>query len=144
MIYKDYYIEVMPDYRKMIENKEEIEELFCAVYEKNDLNHENMLGEFNMMPCFEYRENTVESIEKGIKEMIDREAAYFELAVKQKKFERMETLFYRAMACLRETVGEDAVKETFAKLLGMEEQEITHVILELDAGQDQEEGMNLC
>ena len=63
-------IKVEPDYKDRIEKGIEIDELWCEVYQESDTQFKHKLGDFNMTQGFEYDEESVESIEKGIKKMI--------------------------------------------------------------------------
>ena len=130
--YDGYIIKTIPDYKEAIENGETIEDLYCEVYTENDKSLENCIHEFNMMPCFEYTENTVSEVEKGIRNMIDCDSSYIELKVKSNRFERQAELFYRAVEYIKESIGGDDIAATLSKYLGMTDEEISEVIDETE------------
>ena len=57
--YDGYVIKTTPDYKKALKKGIDIEEIVCDVYAETDKEFKNSLLNFNMMPCFEYKENTV-------------------------------------------------------------------------------------
>lgn len=130
--YDGYVIKTTPDYKEALEKGEEIGELACEVYEESDTEFKNCLNEFNMMQCFEYKENTANEIENGIKNIIDSDCSYLELKVKQGKFDRQSELFYRAVQFIKESVGGDDVETTLKLCLGMTDEEIKDTLEGLD------------
>ena len=140
MKYDGYEIRVEPDYKEAISKGDEIEELHCEVYDEKDVEMENCLLDFNMMPCFEYDENTVESIEKGIRRMVDNEYSYLELRRKEQLFNRQLELFYRAIEFLKVSQGED-IRRTLSVNLDMTDEEIDDALSEPTV--EQTEGINL-
>lgn len=140
MKYDGYVIKVEPDYKEMISNGDEIEELYCEVYDEKDVDMKNCLLDFNMMQCFEYDENTVESIEMGIKRMVENEYSFLQLSKKEQVFNRQSELFYRAIEFLKVSQGED-VRRTLSINLGMTDEEIDDALSDQDMEQD--EGMKL-
>ena len=138
--YDGYVIKTTPDYKEALEKGEEIGEIVCAVYAESDTEFKKCLNEFNMMQCFEYKENTVSEIENGIKNIIDSYSSYLELKVKQDKFDRQSTLFYRAVEFIKESVGGDDVENTLKLCLGMTDEEIKET---LDGLNEQEESQGI-
>lgn len=140
--YDGYIIKTTPDYEEALKKGENIEELVCEVYEESDTELRNCLSEFNMMHCFEYKENTVNEIENGIKNIIDSDCSYLELKVKQGKFERQSELFYRAIEYIKESVGGPDVAATLSKCLGMTDEEIKDA-LEYEPEIDENQGIEM-
>lgn len=138
--YDGYVIKTTPDYKEALEKGEEIGEIVCEVYAEADIEFKKCLNEFNMMQCFEYKENTVSEIENGIKNIIDSDSSYLELKVKQDKFDRQAALFYRAIEFIKESVGGDDVEMTLKLCLGMTDEEIKET---LDGLNEQEESQGI-
>ncbi|MBQ2921851.1 MAG: hypothetical protein IJE60_01970 [Tyzzerella sp.] len=138
--YDGYVIKTTPDYKEALKKGEEIGELVCEVYAESDTEFKKCLNEFNMMQCFEYKENTVSEIENGIKNIIDSDSSYLELKVKQDKFDRQSALFYRAVEFIKESVGGDDIEMTLKLCLGMTDEEIKET---LDGLNEQEESQGI-
>lgn len=138
--YDGYVIKTTPDYEEALKKGEEFGELVCEVYAESDTEFNKCLNEFNMMQCFEYKENTVSEIENGIKNIIDSDSSYLELKVKQDKFDRQSALFYRAVEFIKESVGGDDVEMTLKLCLGMTDEEIKET---LDGLNEQEESQGI-
>ena len=134
--YGGYVIKTNPDYEKEIENGNEIAEIWCEVYAEADTEFKHCLNEFNMMPCFEYAENTVSEIENGIKNIIDNDSSYLELQIKSKKFERQSELFWRAVEYIKESISGSDIETTLSECLGMTDEEIAEVLGESEIQQD--------
>lgn len=142
--YDGYVIKTKPDYSKALKKGENIEEIWCEVYQESDTEFKRCLNEFNMMPCFEYKENTVAEIENGIKNIIDSDCAYLELQIKQEKFERQSALFNRAVEFIKESIGGDDIENTLKLCLGMTDEEIKETLDGLNESEEiQDSGMNL-
>lgn len=140
--YDGYVIKTTPDYIEALEKDEEIGELVCEVYAESDTELKKCLNEFNMMQCFEYKENTVSEIENGIKNIIDSDSSYLELKIKQDKFDRQSTLFYRAVEFIKESVGGDDVENTLKLCLGMTDEEIKETLEGLNE-QEESQGIEM-
>lgn len=138
--YDGYVIKTTPDYEEALKKGEDIGEIVCEVYAESDTEFKKCLNEFNMMQCFEYKENTVSEIENGIKNIIDADSSYLELKVKQDKFDRQSALFYRAVEFIKESVGGDDVEMTLKLCLGMTDEEIKET---LDGLNEQEESQGI-
>ena len=138
--YDGYVIKTTPDYEEALKKGEGIGEIVCEVYAESDTEFKKCLNEFNMMQCFEYKENTVSEIENGIKNIIDADSSYLELKVKQDKFDRQSALFYRAVEFIKESVGGDDVEMTLKLCLGMTDEEIKET---LDGLNEQEESQGI-
>ena len=134
--YGRYVINTNPDYEKAIENGDDIAEIWCEVYAETDTEFKHCLSEFNMMPCFEYAENTVSEIENGIKNIIDNDSSYLELQIKSKKFERQSELFWRAVEYIKQSIGGGDIETTLSEALGMTDEEIAEVLGESEIQQD--------
>ena len=106
------------------------------VYEESDSEFKHCLNEFNMMPCFEYAENTVSEIENGIKNIIDNDSSYLELQIKSKKFERQSELFWRAVEYIKQSIGGSDIETTLSEVLGMTDEEIEETLGESEVQQD--------
>lgn len=126
--YDGYIIETTPDYKEALKNGIEIEELVCKVYSASDTELKNCLNEFNMMRSFEYKEDTANEIENGIKNIIDSDCSYLELKLKQEKFERQSTLFYRAIDFIKQSMGSEDVETTLKLCIGMTDDEIKETL----------------
>lgn len=135
--YGGYVIKTNPDYETAIENGDEIAEIWCEVYAEADTEFKQCLNEFNMMPCFEYTENTVSEIENGIKNIIDNDSSYLELQIKSKKFERQSELFWRAVEYIKESIGGSDIETTLSEALGMTDEEIAETLGESETPQEE-------
>ena len=140
--YDGYVIKTTPDYEEALKKGEDIGEIVCEVYAETDTEFKKCLNEFNMMQCFEYKENTVSEIENGIKNIIDADSSYLELKVKQDKFDRQSALFYRAVEFIKESVGGDDVEMTLKLCLGMTDEEIKETLDGLDE-QEESQGIEM-
>ena len=85
-------IKVEPDYKDRIEKGIEIDELWCEVYQESDTEFKHKLGDFNMMQNFEYDDESVESIEKGIKQMVESDWSSYQLEIKILELDRMKQI----------------------------------------------------
>lgn len=142
--YDGYIIETTPDYKEALKNGIEIEELVCKVYSASDTELKNCLNEFNMMRSFEYKEDTANEIENGIKNIIDSDCSYLELKLKQEKFERQSTLFYRAIDFIKQSMGSEDVETTLKLCIGMTDDEIKETLDSLqEMDENQEEGIKM-
>lgn len=126
--YDGYVIKTTPDYKEALEKGEEIDELVCEVYAESDTEFKKCLNEFNMMQCFEYKENTAIEIENGIMNIINSDCSYLELQVKQSKFDRQSELFYRAIDFIKQSVGGDDIETTLKVCIGMIDEEIKETL----------------
>ena len=108
--YNGYVIKTRPDYKEALKKGVNIEELVCDVYEETDSEFKNSLLNFNMMPCFEYRENTVSEIEIGIKKMIDLDCEYLKLKVNQKNLTDSQNCFTEQYSSSRKAWAEMVLK----------------------------------
>ena len=136
--YDGFTVKTEPDYREMIAKEREIEEVYCEVYDEKDIAMQRCLVDFNMMPNFEYEENSVDSIENGIKNIIDGNISFLELRKKEQLFNRQSELFYRAIDVLKTLAGDD-IRRTLSDALCMTEDEIEDALSE----PEQKEGINL-
>ena len=136
--YDGFTVKTEPDYREMLAKEREIEEVYCEVYDEKDIAMQRCLMDFNMMPNFEYEENSVDSIENGIKNIIDGNISFLELRKKEQLFNRQSELFYRAIDVLKTLAGDD-IRRTLSDALGMTEDEIEDALSE----PEQKEGINL-
>ena len=136
--YDGFTVKTEPDYREMIAKEREIEEVYCEVYDEKDIAMQRCLMDFNMMPNFEYEENSVDSIENGIKNIIDGNISFLELRKKEQLFNRQSELFYRAIDVLKTLAGDD-IRRTLSDALCMTEDEIEDAL----SGPEQKEGINL-
>ena len=134
--YDGYVIITKPDYEEAIKNGDEIAEIWCEVYAEADTEVKHCLNEFNMMPCFEYTENTVSEIENGIKNIIDNDSSYLELQIRSKKFERQSELFWRAVEYIKQSIGGSDIETTLSEVLGMTDEEIEETLGESEVQQD--------
>ena len=142
--YDGYVIKTTPDYKDALKNGIEIEELVCKVYSASDTEFKNCLNEFNMMRSFEYKEDTEKEIENGIKNIIDSDGSYLELKMKQEKFERQSTLFYRAIDFIKQSMGSEDVETTLKLCIGMTDDEIKETLDRLqEMDKNQEEGIKM-
>ena len=126
--YSGYLINTEPDYKEMISKGEGVTDLWCSVYDENDEQMEHCLGEFNMMCGYEFMEETAESIEQGIYQIINDDYASFELERRNKELMRTQELFHRAINFMKTTLGEERLEGILEKELGMTEDEIENAL----------------
>ena len=96
-------IKVEPDYKDRIEKGIEIDELWCEVYQESDTEFKHKLGDFNMTQGFEYDEESVESIEKGIKKMVESDWASYQLEIKTLELDRTKQILGNAVEYIKES-----------------------------------------
>lgn len=142
--YEQFKIIVSPDYKKAIEFGDAPEVISCEVYSADDVNFEKSLGEFNMMLGFEYDENSVESIEKGINKMMDDSLSFYELQLRENEFKRADELLARAVSYIVELTGIDDLRETLIEKLDMTEAEADDMTQMFETDIEAEQGINLC
>lgn len=133
-------IKVEPDYKERIEKGIEIDELWCEVYQETDTEFKHPLGDFNMMQGFEYDDESVESIEKGIKQMVEKEWSSYQLEIKNLELGRMKELLGNAVEYIKESVGSSDLDMALKICIGMTDDEIKSLE---EPAEVQEEGMNL-
>lgn len=146
MKYDGYIIKTKPDYKSAISSGKEIDEIFCEVYDENDTEFKNCLGDFNMQKGFEFQDSTVIDIEKSIEKLVDSDWAYYQLEKKEAGFKRMEELFYRLINHIKITMGDGDAKLMLQKEIGMTETEVKDAFSQLDTEQaetDVSQGMDL-
>ena len=141
--YDGYVIKTTPDYKEALKKGNEIDELVCEVYSASDTEFKNCLNEFNMMRSFEYREDTENEIETGIKNIIDSDSLYLELKMKQEKFERQSTYFYRAVGFIKQSMGGEDIENTLRLCIGMTDDEIKETLEELNE-QEKTQGIEMA
>lgn len=134
--YSGYLINTEPDYKEMIEKGIEIDNLWCTVYDENDEQMEHCLGEFNMMCGYEFMEETAESIEQGIYQIINDDYPAFELERRNKELMRTQELFHRAINFMKTTLGEEGLEGILEKELGMTEDEIENALSEQEQNEE--------
>lgn len=133
-------IKVEPDYKERIEKGIEIDELWCEVYQESDTEFKHKLGDFNMTQGFEYDEESVESIEKGIKKMVESDWASYQLEIKTLELDRTKQILGNAVEYIKESVNSEDLNTVLKVCIGMTDDEIES----LDSMTEvQEEGMNL-
>ena len=133
-------IKVEPDYKDRIEKGIEIDELWCEVYQESDTEFKHKLGDFNMMQNFEYDDESVESIEKGIKQMVESDWSSYQLEIKTLELDRMKELLGNAVEYIKESVNSEDIDTTLKICIGMTDDEIKSLE---SLSEVQEEGMNL-
>jgi len=133
-------IKVEPDYIDRIEKGIEIDELWCEVYQESDTEFKHKLGDFNMMQGFEYKEATVESIESGIKRMVESDWSSYQLEIKTLELDRMKELLGNAVEYIKESVNSEDLDTALKVCIGMTDEEIKSLE---SLSEVQEEGMSL-
>ena len=134
-------IKVEPDYKDRIEKGIEIDELWCEVYQESDTEFKHKLGDFNMMQNFEYDDESVESIEKGIKQMVESDWSSYQLEIKILELDRMKQILGNAVEYIKESVNSEDLNHVLKICIGMTEDEINS--LNEDVAEEQNQGMNL-
>ena len=134
-------IKVEPDYKDRIERGIEIDELWCEVYQESDTEFKHKLGDFNMMQNFEYDDESVESIEKGIKQMVERDWSSYQLEIKILELDRMKQILGNAVEYIKESVNSEDLNHVLKICIGMTDDEINS--LNEDVAEEQNQGMNL-
>lgn len=134
-------IKVEPDYKDRIEKGIEIDELWCEVYQESDTEFKHKLGDFNMMQNFEYDDESVESIEKGIKQMVERDWSSYQLEIKILELDRMKQILGNAVEYIKESVNSEDLNHVLKICVGMTDDEINS--LNEDVAEEQNQGMNL-
>ncbi len=139
--YDGLVIKVEPDYKDRIEKGIEIDELWCEVYQESDTEFKHKLGDFNMMQNFEYDDESVESIEKGIKQMVERDWSSYQLEIKILELDRMKQILGNAVEYIKESVNSEDLNHVLKICIGMTDDEINS--LNEDVAEEQNQGMNL-
>ena len=134
-------IKVEPDYKDRIEKGIEIDELWCEVYQESDTEFKHKLGDFNMMQNFEYGDESVESIEKGIKQMVERDWSSYQLEIKILELDRMKQILGNAVEYIKESVNSEDLNHVLKICIGMTDDEINS--LNEDVAEEQNQDMNL-
>lgn len=134
-------IKVEPDYKDRIEKGIEIDELWCEVYQESDTEFKHKLGDFNMMQNFEYDDESVESIEKGIKQMVESDWSSYQLEIKILELDRMKQILGNAVEYIKESVNSEDLNNVLKICIGMTDDEINS--LNEDVAEEQNQGMNL-
>lgn len=134
-------IKVEPDYKDRIEKGIEIDELWCEVYQESDTEFKHKLGDFNMMQNFEYDDESVESIEKGIKQMVERDWSSYQLEIKILELDRMKQILGNAVEYIKESINSEDLNHVLKICIGMTDDEINS--LNEDVAEEQNQGMNL-
>ena len=134
-------IKVEPDYKDRIEKGIEIDELWCEVYQESDTEFKHKLGDFNMMQNFEYDDESVESIEKGIKQMVERDWSSYQLEIKILELDRIKQILGNAVEYIKESVNSEDLNHVLKICIGMTDDEINS--LNEDVAEEQNQGMNL-
>ena len=134
-------IKVEPDYKDRIEKGVEIDELWCEVYQESDTEFKHKLGDFNMMQNFEYDDESVESIEKGIKQMVESDWSSYQLEIKILELDRMKQILGNAVEYIKESVNSEDLNHVLKICIGMTDDEINS--LNEDVAEEQNQGMNL-
>ena len=134
-------IKVEPDYKDRIEKGIEIDELWCEVYQESDTEFKHKLGDFNMMQNFEYDDESVESIEKGIKQMVESDWSSYQLEIKILELDRMKQILGNAIEYIKESVNSEDLNHVLKICIGMTDEEINS--LNEEVTEEQNEGMNL-
>ena len=134
-------IKVEPDYKDRIEKGIEIDELWCEVYQESDTEFKHKLGDFNMMQNFEYDDESIESIEKGIKQMVERDWSSYQLEIKILEIDRMKQILGNAVEYIKESVNSEDLNHVLKICIGMTDDEINS--LNEDVAEEQNQGMNL-
>ena len=134
-------IKVEPDYKDRIEKGIEIDELWCEVYQESDTEFKYKLGDFNMMQNFEYDDESVESIEKGIKQMVESDWSSYQLEIKILELDRMKQILGNAIEYIKESVNSEDLNHVLKICIGMTDEEINS--LNEEVTEEQNEGMNL-
>ena len=134
-------IKVEPDYKDRIEKGIEIDELWCEVYQESDTEFKHKLGDFNMMQNFEYDDESVEAIEKGIKQMVERDWSSYQLEIKILELDRMKQILGNAVEYIKESVNSEDLNNVLKICIGMTDDEINS--LNEEVTEEQNQGMNL-
>ena len=94
-----------------------------------------------MMQNFEYDDESVESIEKGIKQMVERDWSSYQLEIKILELDRMKQILGNAIEYIKESVNSEDLNHVLKICIGMTDDEINS--LNEDVAEEQNQGMNL-
>ena len=134
-------IKIEPDYKDRIEKGIEIDELWCEVYQESDTEFKNKLGDFNMMRGFEFDDESVEAIEKGVKQMVEKDWSSYQLEIKTLEYNRIKEIFANAVEYIKETVNSEDINHVLKICIGMTNDEIE--LLREEVTEEQTEIINL-
>ena len=134
-------IKIEPDYKDRIEKGIEIDELWCEVYQENDTEFKTKLGDFNMMRGFEFDDESVEAIEKSVKQMVEKDWSSYQLEIKTLEYNRIKEIFANAVEYIKETVNSEDINHVLKICIGMTNDEIE--LLREEITEEQTEIINL-
>ena len=134
-------IKVEPDYKDRIEKGIEIDELWCEVYQESDTEFKTKLGDFNMMRGFEFDDESVEAIEKSVKQMVEKDWSSYQLEIKTLEYNRIKEIFANAVEYIKETVNSEDINHVLKICIGMTNDEIE--LLREEITEEQTEIINL-
>ena len=134
-------IKIEPDYKDRIEKGIEIDELWCEVYQESDTEFKTKLGDFNMMRGFEFDDESVEAIEKSVKQMVEKDWSSYQLEIKTLEYNRIKEIFANAVEYIKETVNSEDINHVLKICIGMTNDEIE--LLREEITEEQTEIINL-
>lgn len=139
--YNGYLIVTEPDYKEAASKGEIVDDLWCQVYDENDTELKQMLGDFNIVRMANFNKSSAEAIETAIMEVVEEDMNSFELARKINELDRMKALFTNAAEYIAESVGEIEAAKVLKESIGMTDEEMGDIFGRPQ--EDIEEGMKM-
>lgn len=139
--YNGYLIVTEPDYKAETAQGRVVDDLWCQVYDENDVEQKQMLGDFNLVRGASFNKSSAESIEKTIMEVVEEDQPAFELVRKTNELGRVKELLSNAVEYIGESVGQSEAEEVLKESVGMTDEEFESFYG--TAQEDIEEGMKM-
>lgn len=121
--YNGYLIVTEPDYKNIINEGRSVDSISCQVYDENDTEQEQILGDFNIVRGSSYQESSAEAIERAIMEVVEEDQSALELVRKTNELNRVKELLSNAAEYIGESVGHSEVEEVLKESVGMTDEE---------------------
>ncbi len=142
--YNGYLIVTEPDYKAETTQGKVVDDLWCQVYDENDIEQKQKLGDFNLVRGASFNKSSEEAIEKAIMEVVEEDQAAFELVRKTNELDRMKELFDNALEYIGETCGtQEELISALKDDLGMTDEELLYYNCTEEGQENVEEGMKI-
>ena len=142
--YNGYLIVTEPDYKEVIDKGGIVDGISGQVYDENDMEQKQTLGEFYLVIGSSFKESSVDAIERSIMEVVLEDQTAFELVKKTNELDRIKELFDNALEYIGETCGtQDELISALKDDLGMTDEELLYYNCTEQGQENAEEGMKM-
>ncbi len=127
MKYNGYLIVTDPDYEELIAKGEVVDDVWCGVYNENDVEQKHMLDDFNIVRGGSFKESSKDAIEKAIQEIVEEDDLAYRLVSVNNELNDVKGLLGKVVSYMGETFdSQEEFVTALKESVGITEEEITN------------------